>query len=124
MENDKLKKMEEFITNNVYKFLEMELQVPDGHYKSSKREFTIVNGKLHGEYKEWWENGQPCVHCTYKEGKLEGERKVWYKNGQLIVHCFYEKGLIHGEFKRWYSNGQPWEHITYKEGQLLTKKVN
>ena len=61
------------------------ITLPDGYYKTSKREFRIVNGKLDGELKEWWPNGKLWVHCTFKNGLLNGEYKEWSEDGKLII---------------------------------------
>lgn len=38
-----------------------------------------------------WPNGQHQWHRFYQDGKLEGESKCWYKNGQIWRHQFYRK---------------------------------
>jgi antitoxin component YwqK of YwqJK toxin-antitoxin module len=91
------KRLQEVIADNIWWCIEKYIELPDGHYESSKREFTVVNGKLEGEFKDWWENGQ------------------------LFVQSFYKDGKEHGEYKRWYSNGQPWAHCTYKDGKRTYK---
>jgi antitoxin component YwqK of YwqJK toxin-antitoxin module len=93
--------------------------IPDGYYKSNRYEFTIVDGKLEGEYNEWHENGQLWVHCFYKKGKRHGELKDWDYYGQLREHSFYKEGKLDGEYKSWYDNGEPFEICMYKEGELV-----
>jgi hypothetical protein len=93
-------------------------ELPDGHYKTSKYEFTIVDGKLEGEYKEWWSNGQLWEESFYKDGKLEGNCKRYYKNGQPHIHCTYKNGLSDGEFKSWRINGQLEEQSYFKNDKL------
>ena len=54
--------------------------------------------------------------CYYKEGKLEGEFKLWYENGQLWFQEYYKEGKLDGEYKRWGINGQLMAQTYYKEG--------
>jgi len=39
-----------------------------------KKEYysLIVNGKRHGLYKEWYDNGQLKIECTFDQGKHHG----------------------------------------------------
>jgi MORN repeat protein len=80
--------------------------------------FRLPNKLNHGEYKEWYEDGQQRALCFYKDGQREGESKMWYKNGQLWEHSFYKEGQREGECKEWYGNGQPWKLRFYKGGYL------
>ena len=59
--------------------------------------FLDENGKRHGEYKGWWENGTLWRHCYYEHGKLYGEYKCWFSDGTLYEHCHYEYDKRHGE---------------------------
>ena len=50
---------------------------------------NINHGKLNGEYKEWYYNGQLWEECTYVNGEIDGEYKRWYENGQLLEECIF-----------------------------------
>jgi hypothetical protein len=135
--------LQEVIADNFWWCIDKEILLPNGYYKTNRYEITIVNGKLEGEYKRWFEssgqlnihwtykdgkehgefkswypNGQPCVHCTYKNGELEGEYKSWYDNGQLYIHCTYKNGELEGEYKEWWDNGELVIRCTYKHGKF------
>jgi hypothetical protein len=84
--------IKEYVANKVKWCIYQNIQLPDDHYKTSKCEFNIVNGKLEGEYKEWYENGQPFERSFYKNGELHGEYRKWFDNGQLTQHSFYKEG--------------------------------
>ena len=43
----------------------------------------ILDGKKNGEYKEYRENGQLYVICSYTDDKVNGEYKSYYEDGQL-----------------------------------------
>jgi antitoxin component YwqK of YwqJK toxin-antitoxin module len=94
MINDSTQKMVEFIAEHIDTFIDMGLEIPDGYYSSSVRRFTIVNGRLQGEYKSWCSNGKLSVHCFYKDGELEGEFKNWNSDGIIFIHCFYKDGEV------------------------------
>jgi antitoxin component YwqK of YwqJK toxin-antitoxin module len=108
--------LKEVIADNIL-WCNKHITIPDGHYKTSNIEFTIVNGKLEGEYKSWYDNSQLWQECFYKKGKLEGEYKSWHENGQPFGHSFYKDGECEGEFKKWYENGQLWEECFYKKNK-------
>jgi antitoxin component YwqK of YwqJK toxin-antitoxin module len=78
----------------------------------------IWGDMINGEYKSWYDNGQICEHCFYKDRYLDGEHKVWYDNGQIYTHSFYKDGDLDGEYKVWYDNRQIKKHCFYKDGKL------
>ena len=51
-----------------------------------RSEETYVNGVLHGEYKEWHENGQLSVEGWYEYGEECGEWKHWFSDGRRVPH--------------------------------------
>lgn len=81
--------------------------------KEYLRQYYTVDGKRDGEYKEWYENGQPFVYCNYKDGELDGEYKRWHQ-GQLLEHCYHKNGKLDGEYKSWNNDGQLHFHYYYK----------
>jgi hypothetical protein len=111
--------LQEVIADNIWWCTDRNIELPDGYYKSSIREFTIVNGKVEGECKIWWDNGELREHYFYKDGKLEGEYKSWYDNGQLTTYCTFKNGKEHGECKSWHENGKLWVHCFYNESKLV-----
>jgi antitoxin component YwqK of YwqJK toxin-antitoxin module len=86
--------LKEVIIDNIWWCIEKYIELPDGHYKNSYREFTLVNGKLHGEFKRWFDNGQLNIHYTFKKGELHGEYKEWWSNGELHEHRVYKHGEL------------------------------
>ena len=49
-----------------------------------KEEYFVINNKINGEYKKYYENGQLLLICNYIDGKRNGEYKAYYDNGQFI----------------------------------------
>ena len=80
------------------------------YYDQEKRillgEYYIFNGRIEGECKRYYENGQLLQICNYKNNKNEGEYKEYYINGQLFVICNYKNDEREGECKSYYNNGQ------------------
>jgi antitoxin component YwqK of YwqJK toxin-antitoxin module len=118
--------LKEIIIYNIFWFKKNNIVIPDGHYKSSKHEFTIVNGKLHGEYKRRFESsGRLAEQVLFKEGKLDSEYKSWYGNGQLKNISFYKEDTLHGELIKWYPDGKVEIRSFYKDGELIyNEKLN
>ena len=56
--------------------------------------YFTFNGKREGEYKEYYNNGQLCMICNYKNNKIEGECKEYYKNGKLELMHNYKNDKI------------------------------
>jgi antitoxin component YwqK of YwqJK toxin-antitoxin module len=96
------KGLKEIIADNI-EWCNNHITLPDFNYKSSRIEFTVVNGKLHGEFKRCFENGELDIHCTYKEGEREGEYEEWWTSGEQYLQYYtykkytYKNGLLHGK---------------------------
>jgi antitoxin component YwqK of YwqJK toxin-antitoxin module len=102
-----------------------------------KEEFTLKHGVIDGDYKTYFENGNPESIVGFTAGEKTGEERFYFENGKLqreatpmpddtIRHLsYYENGnkkkLEHkdhknenkGEEKKWYENGQLKEEAFY-----------
>jgi antitoxin component YwqK of YwqJK toxin-antitoxin module len=67
---------------------------------------SYVNGKLNGEYKEWYDNRNLKLESNYVNGELHGKYNEWYDNGKPKVETTYVSGEKHGKYQEWYKNGQ------------------
>ena len=72
----------------------------------SDRENQRIDGKKHGLWRFWYENGQLKVESNYVDGKGEGFWRRLYKNGRERNEGFYVEGKRHGFWRFWYANGQ------------------
>jgi len=73
---------------------------------STRAEFWIDdNGQLQGEYKSFYENGQPERISTYLDNQLHGEVKHWFDDGQLQHHYFSYRDQLHGPHFIWSEAG-------------------
>jgi len=85
-------------------FEECELVCPDGGTMKTQREppppvkYCEKNGKLHGTFTNWYENGQVSIKNTFKDGKLHGALTWWYENGQVSIKRTFKNGKKHGPF--------------------------
>jgi len=63
---------------------------------------------------------KPSVKAFYCDGKLHGIYESWYDNGQQHVKCYFEKGQYHGEYVSWWKNGNVKEKGEYKQGKKVS----
>jgi antitoxin component YwqK of YwqJK toxin-antitoxin module len=78
-------------------------------------EENYKNGMKDGPYTNWYENGQKKSEGNYKDGKRIGLSTDWYDSGQKRVVGNYDNGIGHLTF--WYRSGQIREETTYKDGK-------
>ena len=76
------------------------------------------NGQLDGIYREYYENGQLKLECTYKNGQLEGIAKEYYKNNQLSCEYNFRDGKLDGLCKEYYESGKIKEEYYCKDGKF------
>jgi antitoxin component YwqK of YwqJK toxin-antitoxin module len=50
------------------------------------------NGKRHGYWESYWDNGQLFCKGNYVNGKLHGYWESYFDNGQLYYKGFYDMG--------------------------------
>lgn len=91
---------------------------------------TVRNGKLWGEYKEFFKDGSLKVRTNYADNEENGRRKEFNKNGELRSTGLMFKGMKQGrwitmtalgEETRFYDSGSPvgtWN--VFKKGRLIT----
>lgn len=78
----------------------------------------------HGEMKRYNPStGLLEYEYFYKEGKLHGEYKRWHENGTIDYIYNYNNGVFHGEIKNFYSNGHPFHMSVYIHGKLSGASV-
>lgn len=71
------------------------------------RHFT--NGIIYGKFIGWYgyaENKKDS-ECTYNNGKIHGLYKSWHDNGQLGYESTYVYGIQEGPCQAWHENGKP-----------------
>ena len=69
------------------------------------RDINYKNGKLHGSYQRFHENGQLELSTNCLEGEFHGKATNFYDNGQVDVLRYFYKGDLSGICKFFYKNG-------------------
>ena len=67
--------------------------VPFTGKTSGRTQITFKNGKQHGPFVRYHENGQLSSKGTFKEGKRDGPFVWYHDNGQLLEKATYKNGL-------------------------------
>jgi hypothetical protein len=73
---------------------------------------------LNGKHKEWYDNGQCFIQCTFVDGKYNDDYKKWFFNGQLCICCTFVNGKLEGDYKEWNYTGQLRTHYVYVNDKL------
>ena len=82
------------------------------------------DGEKHGQWTEWYENGQKKVIKNYidyidvseKKSLLHGKWIEYYENGQIRKEANYEVGRRHGKWIEYSEDGQIITDINYNFG--------
>jgi antitoxin component YwqK of YwqJK toxin-antitoxin module len=67
---------------------------------------NYVAGKLHGQKKVYYENGQLAEEAAYSKGELNGPRKLYSVKGVVLEDLLYENGKLHGPAKIYNGKGE------------------
>ncbi len=71
---------------------------PDG---STKKETPYLNGKIHGEVKEYWPGGQQLKSLTrYDKGLRQGIAETYFDNGRVETRVPYRNDKMEGLFEK------------------------
>jgi antitoxin component YwqK of YwqJK toxin-antitoxin module len=98
--------------------------IPDGHYKNNEKEFTILNGKMHGEYVTYWSHGKVREKWNYVEGQKHGEYVSYYiKTGHVNTKGYYIDGKKHGKFIHYWSNEEVHFFEYFFRGARVSKQM-
>ena len=94
------------------------------YYESGEllNEFTYVNGKINGIWREYYKSGKIKRARTYIAGKREGEDIRFYESGNTQIKMDYINGLVQGDWISYYENGatkQTAQYVDDKRDGLL-----
>ena len=87
--------------------------------KDSKKEDAWKDGKLHGHFTEWHQNGQKAEDGSYEDGKEDGLFTLWHENGQKKSEFTYKDGKRHGPMTQWHENGQKRSELVWKDDEPI-----
>ena len=77
----------------------------------------IKDGKKHGSWVWYHDNGQLYSKETFKDGKLDGPYVSYHENGQLSFKGTYKDGKKVGPWVRYHLDGRLGNKVTYKDGE-------
>jgi hypothetical protein len=60
-----------------------------------------------------------AIGCSDDEGRPHGPYALWHQNGQLGIEGMYWRGRLHGPFTRWEPSGQQTEQGRYRYGRKI-----
>ena len=81
------------------------------------------DGKAHGPYLNWWENGKKAQQKNNREGRAHGDWTSWHENGQKQLQQTVRFGKIEGAASRWYKNGVKKDELVYADGKIVSVVV-
>jgi len=92
--------------------------VPFTGKTTGKIQGSFRNGKKHGPWVSYHENGQLWSKGTYKDGKRDGPWVSYHENGQLWSKGTYKDGKEDGPWVGYTKDGTVWEFMTgtFKDG--------
>lgn len=90
---------------------------PDG---TKSMEGGLKEGRRHGEWKSWYENGSLWSIGYFSDGLRHGKGIVFHPNGKKFIEGSYINGERAGKWMWWDENGKP---ITETEALKLAPEV-
>lgn len=67
---------------------------------------SYLNGKLDGIFNEWNESGIQTIECEFKSGSFEGFYKEFHANKNIKIICQYKNDMKNGKYQEFYENGK------------------
>ncbi|MCP4131942.1 MAG: DUF3352 domain-containing protein [bacterium] len=85
-----------------------------------KYEGIITGGKLTGEWKSFYKNGNIRNIVTYKKGKVNGKAVFYYNKAgkQKKADMTFENSKITGTYREYFKNGARKAAVPYEDGQM------
>ncbi|MDP5105796.1 MAG: hypothetical protein NWQ31_06465 [Polaribacter sp.] len=83
---------------------------------------SVFNGKNEGDYRSFYNDGQPYEIKEYKNNRVHGRHLMYWKNGKLKADYFYKEGKMEGNQKKWYKDGKPYSSFNYINGKREGKQ--
>lgn len=80
---------------------------------------TIKDGKLNGEWKEFYPDGTLKSLVHYKDDYMYGHCERYYENGQKMEEGEYEHCKETGMWIYWYENGNKKEEGSYEDAKKV-----
>lgn len=81
-----------------------------------QEEGQLLDGKEHGKWQGWFENGALQFEKHFENGVPAGIWRFYYKTGKLHTEYGYEQGRQHGVFTAYLPNGRPYRVECHRNG--------
>jgi antitoxin component YwqK of YwqJK toxin-antitoxin module len=93
-------------------------EVPFTGKTTGKKQVTFKNGKEHGPWVYYHDNGQLWKKGNYKNGEKEGLGVFHHQNGHLGSKGNYKNGKKHGPWVVYHFNGQLSSKVNWMGGKM------
>jgi hypothetical protein len=96
-------------------------EVPFTGKVTGKKQGSLKNGKHHGPWVGYWDNGQLCFKITYNNGKQEGPYVRYHKKGQLMSKVTFNNDKWDGPWFSYHLAGTIYQALTgtFKNGKKV-----
>jgi antitoxin component YwqK of YwqJK toxin-antitoxin module len=75
-----------------------------------------LRGRRHGQWKDFYSNGNPKDETNWMQGHKEGPARTWHENGTLKTEGAFKNGKPEGAWKEWFENGVLGSEIIFENG--------
>jgi len=93
----------------------------DGNPEYVEEEVILKNGKPHGQWIKYFEDGTISHKGQYEDGKQIGTWLCYHENGKIGIKGEYDNGLMNGEHIYYKEDGEFWKQENYNNGELINK---
>lgn len=76
-----------------------------------------TEGKKSGLFEAWWPDGKKRLLYHFVNGEYEGSCRDWDSTGLLVNDMHYSQGYENGEQKQFYENGKVKANYVMKDGR-------
>ncbi|MEQ9465803.1 MAG: hypothetical protein RLN88_00240 [Ekhidna sp.] len=91
--------------------------------KGIKKVGFFLNGKLHGELKEYDSLGNLILKSNYERGVQNGKHIEYYSSGEIMYDLNFNRGKRNGVMKHYQKGGEIWEYAYYVSDTVLYAKI-
>ncbi len=92
---------------------------------SLRSETTYVEGKKHGYYKEWYDNGRVKLVKNFNYGVADGAFVLYRKNGKTLEQKgYFLNNQPFGSWSFYDRKGNLYKILVYNESGILTASDN
>ncbi|HNQ83033.1 MAG TPA: hypothetical protein PKM34_05270 [Bacteroidales bacterium] len=109
---EKPKRVQYYTTDTDNKYKAKEVFYYENGQKKMEGEYNR-DGKKHGKWFYWREDGKMWSEGYFYEGKDDRMRKTWHENGKKHYQGKYDKGVRVGKWKFWDESGKLVKEIDY-----------